>query len=858
MSGAPGQPTRILILGGGFGGVATAQGLAKAFKRDRSVEITLVNRDNHFLYVPLLASAAAGSLEALHVVAPIRAMLKGVNFRAEEILGIDLARRVVTTGAPESARERELPFDHLVLALGNIVNLSTLPGVAQHGKTLKTLGDAFAIRNHTLKMLEMADIETDPVARREMLTFVVAGGGFSGVEMVGELNDLTRGVLHQYPSITPDQLKVILLHSQDRILPEMSAGIADYALQQLRKRGVEVRLKVRLGGATPHEALLQDGTKIPTRTLIVAVGNAPPPVLNALPIKKERGRIVVDEYMRVPDAPGVWALGDNAIVPNRAAKDGATSPPTAQYALRQGKQLAGNIAASLRNGTPKPFAFGGLGLLCLVGHGSGVGELPGGIRVRGLIGWFLWRSVYWSKLPTFGRKVQIGAGWALDPIVPRDTAQINLTRTQTIGQAHYEPGEYIFRQGDPGDHFYLISSGAVEVVREHSSGRHEVLATLGKGEFFGETALLQRQRRNASIRCSAPTDVVTIGREDFATLAGTWLQFAEHLQERSEERVEAAPLTTFFNRFGALGQAPPPPAGGQMSYQGPPGAPPARLVRRDSGGEIVLDRDLLSFGRSSDNHIVVPDQRTSRRHALIQREGAEYWVEDLGAANGTYVNGARLGERVQLRHGDEITIGMAVFQFIAPPVPAAPPPVPVFAPPPTPVFAPPPAPSAPPEEGGSITRMINSLDRRANEPEVPRNAAAIERPDSITGIIQTLDMQGAAPQVRQAAGSPAARPPRRVFLQATGGPASGQTFVVEDGGAVLGRSRESGVPIPDDQLSRRHAQITFQDGAFWVRDLGSTNGTFVNHQRLAAPHRLAEGDEIAFGETRLAVHLDAG
>src|SRR3954454_11591279 len=241
MSGAGGRPTRVLILGGGFGGVATAQGLAKRFKRDRNVDITLVNRDNHFLYVPLLASAAAGSLEGLHVVAPIRAMLQGVQFRAEEVLGIDLARRVVTTGSPDTARERELPYDQLVLALGNIINLSTLPGVAQHGKTLKTLGDAFAIRNHTLKMLEAADIETDPVARREMLTFVVAGGGFSGVEMVGELNDLTHEVLHQYPSITPDQLKVILLHSQDRILPEMSAGIADYALQQLRRRGVDVR-----------------------------------------------------------------------------------------------------------------------------------------------------------------------------------------------------------------------------------------------------------------------------------------------------------------------------------------------------------------------------------------------------------------------------------------------------------------------------------------------------------------------------------------------------------------------------------------------------------------------------------------
>jgi NADH dehydrogenase len=657
MSATTSQPTRILILGGGFGGVATAQGLARQFRRDQTVTITLVNRDNHFVYVPLLASAAAGSIETLHVVAPLRAMLHGVRFRAEEVLGVDLARRVVTTLAPETGRERELAYDHLVLALGNVIDLAKLPGVAQHGMTLKTLGDAFAIRNHVLAMLEAADVETDPVLRREMVTFVIAGGGFSGVEMAGELNDLVREAVHrQYPSIPPDQPRVILLHSQGRILPEMSAGIADYALRQLRQRGVEVQLNVRLARATPHAAILNDGARIPTRTLIVAVGNAPPPVLTGLPVRQERGCIVVDEAMRVPGAPGVWALGDNALVPNRAAKDGTPSPPTAQYALRQGRQLAWNIAAAIRGQQLRPFAFGGLGLLCLVGHGAGVGELPGGVRVRGRLGWLLWRSVYWSKLPTFGRKLQVGAGWALDPLVPVDTAQLNLGRTQTIGQAHYDANEEIFRQGDPGDHFYLIARGAVEIVREHSSGQQVVLARLGPGEYFGETALLSKRPRNATARCAAPTDVVTLGRDDFATLAGTWLQFADTLRATSDQRVEAAPLTGMFALPGVPQYAP----------AAASAAPPAAcLVRRDSAGEIALDRDLLSLGRSAENNIVVPDQGVSRRHALIQREGDVYWLEDLGATNGTYVNGQRIQERVQLRHGDEIAVGGTAFSFAA-------------------------------------------------------------------------------------------------------------------------------------------------------------------------------------------------
>jgi len=665
------KTTRVVILGGGFGGVAAAQGLSKLFKRDGSVEVTLVNRDNYFVFLPMLASAAAGSIETLHAVAPIRRLIPGVRFRAEEVTGIDLGQQFVTIVSPVTEREHRLPYDHLVLALGNVINLSRLPGVAQHGKTIKTLGDALAIRNHVLQMLEAADIETDPVTRREMFTFVVAGGGFSGVEMVGELNDLVREAIDNYPSITEDQVRIILLHSKDRILPEMGPEIADYALKQLRKRGVEVRLNVRLAGATPHEALLQGGTKIATRTLIVAVGNAPPAVLDDLEVKKERGRIMVDEFMRVADHDNVWALGDNAIVPNRASESGEPSPPTAQYALRQGKTLASNIAAAIGGQQPKPFAFGGLGLLCLVGHGAGVGELPLGIKTKGLLGWFLWRSVYWSKLPSFGRKVQIGTGWFLDLFLKRDIAQINMVRTQTVGRAHYEKGEYIFRQGEPGTHFYMIADGEVEVVREHSSGEQTMVARLGKGNYFGETALLTLGRRNASVRCATPVDVITIGRDDFAALASAWGQLADNLMQTSEQRVSAAPLTTFLPVMA--------PSDVPEIAPARPGAASTRRVaqlRRDSGGEITLGRDLISLGRDSDNHIVVADQATSRRHALIQRKGETYSIDDLDSSNGTWVNRNRVSGRHPLEDGDAIHIGdtRLIFQIVTETVRRAAPP----------------------------------------------------------------------------------------------------------------------------------------------------------------------------------------
>ncbi len=912
------RTTRVLILGGGFGGVAAAQGLSKLFKRDPSVEVTLVNRDNYFVFVPMLASAAAGSIETLHAVAPIRRLIPGVRFRAEEVVGIDLEGRSVTTASPVTGREHRLPYDHLVVALGNVINLSRLPGVAQHGKAIKTLGDALAIRNHVLQMLEAADIETDPATRLEMLTFVVAGGGFSGVEMVGELNDLVREAISYYPSITEEQVRVILLHSQERILPEMGPDTADYALKQLRKRGVEVRLEVRLAAATPNEALLQGGSKIATRTLIVAVGNAPPPVLDDLNVEKQRGKIVVDELMKVPDHPNLWALGDNAIVPNRASKTGEPSPPTAQYALRQGKTLAHNIAATIRGRRPKPFAFGGLGLLCLVGHGSGVGELPLGIKVKGLPGWFLWRGVYWSKVPSFGRKVQIGADWFLDLFLKRDIAQINLARTRTVGRAHYEAGAYIFRQGEPGNHFYMIAEGEVEVIREHSSGEQEVLARLGKGEYFGEMALLTRGRRNASVRCATPVNVITIGRDDFAALAGAWGQLAANLKETSERRAAAAPLTDY---VPVLDLSDIPEVATAATTAGPTTRRMAQL-RRDFGPEIPLDRDLVALGRSPENNIVVADPKVSRRHALIQREDDTYWIDDLESLNGTRVNDDRIAERHALEDGDVIHVGDArfVFQIVTETVE-------------------PPPPSTRPEDVsitgvlqsldesaqpkiGQVTGVIRSLDEPARpstgpEEARPEEAGSEEKPAAgaksarpkvgrITGVIRNLDEpEGAPAEPEEESPAEAARPPRskaggvtdaiqrldmpeqapdepeekpavvrgqasqgtdsagsetpsasRALLRLVDGPSDDEVFEVGRAGATIGRSQDNSIRIVDLRLSRRHARIDFRDGGFWLSDLDSSYGTFVNQTRLDEPRRLQSGDVIEVGTTRLSVTLE--
>src|SRR5258707_1103129 len=690
MTGSYINKKRMLILGGGFGGVATVQRLQQHFKRDAHVEITLVNRDNFFVFVPLLASAASGSIETLHILNPLRRMVPGITFRADEVMEIDLQRHIVTTASPITGREVRLPYDHLVLGLGNTINLASLPGLIQHAKTMKSLGDALHLRNHVISMLEAADVETDPHIREELLTFVIAGAGYSGVETVGEINDLVHEICKNYPSLMRESIKVILLHSRERILPEMGPGLADSALKKLRQRGVDVLLETRIAAGTPHEAILNTGERIPTRTLVVTVGAAINPVLASLALPREKDRILTDSFMSVPGMPGVWALGDNAAVPNAAA-NGEFSPPTAQYALRQGRRLADNLAAVIR-GQPQqqaPFTFPGLGQLCLVGHRAGVAELPGGLKLSGFIAWLMLRNVYLLKLPGWDRRIRVGLDWTLDLIFPPELSYINLARTQVVNQVHFEAGDFIIRQGDVGDQFYVIVSGEVDVFKELPNGEQAHLAKLGKGEYFGEAALLTGRRRNANVQATTRVDLMCMGRDEFNNLAGAWLKFSESVQSLSAERGKALSSDTERSRefrtimvssalsahLAGLGPlpvsaipssnavnsreaAPPPP-----SSTSPP--PPPPFLARSDGAELPLEADVLNIGRGPDNHIVVNDRRVSRRHAVLKREGTNYVLEDLGTPNGTFVNDQRIQRQV-LASSDVIRLGNTMFTYRLP------------------------------------------------------------------------------------------------------------------------------------------------------------------------------------------------
>jgi NADH dehydrogenase len=410
--------TRIVIIGGGFAGTAIALRLERAFRRNDGVEITLMDSENFFTFTPLLPEVPSGSIQPKHIVFPLRALLKRTIVRQAEVNGIDLEQRTVTAAHCGACGNYTIPFDHLVLALGSVPNYFGLPGVAEHAMTIKSLADATCLHAHVIDKLEHADLQPDPNIRRQLLTFVIAGGGFAGVETIAELNDFVRGAGRFYPHVSPDEVRMILIHSGDRILPEVSRSLSEYARRKLASRDVEVLLKTRVQSCASGQITLTNGETIAAQTFVWAAGTAPSPVLDFIDVPRNKsGRVEVDATMVVKDRPGVWAVGDSAAIPDVIT--GGTCPPTAQYALRQGKRLADNIVATIAGRETREFRFKALGLLAGLGRRSAVAEMFG-LRFSGFIAWWLWRTIYLMKLPGFERKLRVAIDWTLDLFFARD------------------------------------------------------------------------------------------------------------------------------------------------------------------------------------------------------------------------------------------------------------------------------------------------------------------------------------------------------------------------------------------------------------------------------------------------------
>jgi len=414
--------TRIVIVGGGFAGMTTAERLERLFGADPTVSLTLVSDANSLLFTPMLAEVAGGSLEPMHICAPLRSSLRRTHVVYGQVEHIDLEqKRLLLAPEARSSRQSEVFFDHLVLAVGSVSNYLGLAGIEETAFDFKSLTDAIRIRGHVLDLLELADREPDPAQRRAMLTFVVAGAGFAGAELAGALNDFVRGALLYYPNLAPDEVQVIVVHSREHILPELSRSLAQYALERMTARGVTFKLNTRLVEAQEGVIRLRPQEEIRTETLIWTAGVKPHPLVQMLSAAHDpRGALLVDQHLAVPGLAGIWALGDCALVTD--AKTGKPCPPTAQFALREAETLAHNIHASIHHRPLTPFHFDALGLLCVVGYQTACAEIKG-VRFSGFLAWILWRGIYLSKLPGAERKLRVLGDWIIELFFPRDIVQ---------------------------------------------------------------------------------------------------------------------------------------------------------------------------------------------------------------------------------------------------------------------------------------------------------------------------------------------------------------------------------------------------------------------------------------------------
>jgi NADH:ubiquinone reductase (H+-translocating) len=412
----------VVIAGGGFGGLYAARRLERRLPR-HSARILLVSDVNFLLYTPLLPGAAAGSLEPRHVVVPLREELEWADILLGRVTGADPASDVIHVRTVDG-RAETLHYDQLILTPGSVSRVLPVPGLAEHGLGFKTLADAIALRNRALLNLEIAESLPDDAARREYLSFVFVGAGYAGLEGIAELQDYVADVIDRYPRCRMIGSRFVLVEARERVMPEIPASLAEFATRELRGRGMEIRTNTMLGSADERSVTLSTGERIPTRLLCWTAGVTPAPVVAELGLPLDPGgRIEVDPTMRVAGSSNVWAIGDAAAVPDPAQHRRAPSPPTCQHAIRQGRRVAENVAATLAGRSPKPFRYRTLGVFVDMGQHKAVATILG-LKLRGFPAWFAARTYHLAMMPGFARKVRLAVDWTVGLVFGRASAEL--------------------------------------------------------------------------------------------------------------------------------------------------------------------------------------------------------------------------------------------------------------------------------------------------------------------------------------------------------------------------------------------------------------------------------------------------
>jgi NADH:ubiquinone reductase (H+-translocating) len=412
----------VVIAGGGFGGLHAARRLERRLPR-HSARITLVTDQNFLLYTPLLPGAASGSLEPRHVVVPLREELDWTDIRIARVTGVDPVAKTVAMDLLDGSHS-EMRYDQLIVSLGSVSRVLPIPGLAEHGVGFKTLPDAVGLRNRALLSLETAEELDDPEQRRQYLTFVYVGAGYAGLEGIAELQDYVADVIDRYPRCRLDGTRWILVEATDRVMPEIPASLAEFATRELRGRGIEIHAGTLLEEVGDGWARLSTGETVPTRTVCWTAGVKPPAVVRELGLPlTDQGRIETDSTLRVAGQPCVWAIGDSAAVPDPAHKGRRPSPPTAQHAVRQGKVVADNVAATLAGRSLRRFRYRTLGVFVDMGQHKAVATMLG-VRLRGFPAWFAARTYHLAMMPGTARRLRLMVDWTVGLMFGRASAEL--------------------------------------------------------------------------------------------------------------------------------------------------------------------------------------------------------------------------------------------------------------------------------------------------------------------------------------------------------------------------------------------------------------------------------------------------
>jgi NADH dehydrogenase len=499
----------VLIAGGGFAGAYCAQALGKAFGRaEGERRIALVSERNVLVFQPMIPEVAASSLAPVDVVNPLRQFCGGVNVLQGAIQKIDWANKTILLDGGRFTRAHQVGFKHLVLALGSVSNLGSVPGMAEYGWPMKDVSDALRLRAALINRLEEANLVEDEETRLRLLTFVVVGGGYTGVETAGQLRSFISQAHRYYANLRNSKLRVVLIHGGGELLEEIGAELGAYAREALEKHGIEVRLRSRVSAVTARRVVLADGSGIEANTVVTTVGNAPNPIVmdlcRQIGIVATKGRVPTDPTMRVAGIQTLWAAGDGAAVPWNDRGKEKVSPATAQFAQRQGKLLGKNIFRVLKGLEPLPFRYRYMGQLATIGERDAVAEIFG-MHFKGFIAWWMWRTIYLAKLPGIMRKLRVMIDWTFDLIFPRDISQIMPPPEDVIRAIHLEKGETLFTKGSQSRGFFYLRQGTITLSTPGLPDR-----SISAGSVIDQAELDSSNFWEATGTAAEPSDLIVL------------------------------------------------------------------------------------------------------------------------------------------------------------------------------------------------------------------------------------------------------------------------------------------------------------------------------------------------------------